>query len=358
MVRNARPDPYRDLTEDDWWHPEALDAHADEVLSAAQRRRFRERGFVVVENLWPNDLLQRAVDEATALHPVERVVSAARQGSRAGRFSEMPWFRGEERAADAALNQMSLHPRAMAAAASLIECEPIELRLSQSHVIAKYGQPIASADDDGDVSIEGDQDIHVDYGNNTLLVPPKTRAPEAVACLCYYSDVDEVGGATHFCPAEAGELTSYDSASFNPPNFVAGTTNGSAATTVGPRAPERVAARYRGEKPIRFRPGVCVLYRLDAWHRGTPVAFERVRHTHHHVWRHRAAEWISWQSFSWPMASIPTRYLAELSVSQRAALGFAAPGDPYWTDETLDAVSQRYPEMDMTPYRVAAPHRG
>ena len=53
------------------------------------------------------------------------------------------------------------------------------------------------------------------------------------------------------------------------------------------------------------------------------------------------------------MAGMPPRYLAELSVDQRTVLGFAAPGDPYWTDETLDAVGQRYPEMDMTPYRDA-----
>jgi len=54
------------------------------------------------------------------------------------------------------------------------------------------------------------------------------------------------------------------------------------------------------------------------------------------------------------MAAMPTRYLASLSVPQRTVLGFAAPGDPYWTSETLDAVSQRYAGMDMTPYRDAA----
>ncbi len=355
MVRNVNPDPYRELADDDWWHAETLDIGSDEVLSPEQRRRFRERGFVVVENLWPAELMARAVDEARSLHPAERILANAKNAH--GGFSEMPWFRGDEKAADAALNQMSLHPRALAAAASLIECEPIDLRISQSHVIAKVGHP-ATRDEGDRITIEGDQDIHVDYGNNTLLVPPRTSSPEAVACLCYYADVDEAGGATHFCPADAEELTSYEPTTFNPPNFVAGTKNGSAGNATGPRAPERVERRYRDEKPIRFRVGTCVLYRLDAWHRGTPVALERVRHTHHHVWRHKNAEWISWQSFSWPMASIPTRYLAELSVAQRATLGFAAPGDTYWTDETVDAVGRRYPEMDMTPYRDALRNRG
>ena len=32
---------------------------------------------------------------------------------------------------------------------------------------------------------------------------------------------------------------------------------------------------------------------------------------------------------------------------------FAAPGNAYWTEETIDAVGQRYPGMDMTPYKKA-----
>ena len=38
---------------------------------------------------------------------------------------------------------------------------------------------------------------------------------------------------------------------------------------------------------------------------------------------------------------------------QRTVLGFAAPGNAYWTQETIDAVGQRYPGMDMTPYKKA-----
>ena len=53
------------------------------------------------------------------------------------------------------------------------------------------------------------------------------------------------------------------------------------------------------------------------------------------------------------MSQMPTRYLSGLSVEQRSVLGFAAPGDAYWTEDTIDAVGQRYPEMDMMPYRAA-----
>ena len=58
------------------------------------------------------------------------------------------------------------------------------------------------------------------------------------------------------------------------------------------------------------------------------------------------------------MSAMPTRYLSELSVMQRTVLGFPAPGDRYWTKDTVDAVGQRYPEMDMTPYKSAAAATG
>jgi hypothetical protein len=50
------------------------------------------------------------------------------------------------------------------------------------------------------------------------------------------------------------------------------------------------------------------------------------------------------------MSAMPNRYLEQLSVSQRAALGFAPPGNAYWTPETIKAVGLRYTNMDMSPY--------
>ena len=348
MVRNVHPNPYDNLGEDDWWHPQDLSANqVPSILSASQVDQFRHDGFVVVTGLWPVDLIMQAAVEARELHPFDDVVDAR------GGFSEMPWVHKREDAPDVALNHMTIHSRALAAVSQLMERPVLDLRLSQSHVIAKYGHQISRPGEERDGTIAGDQDIHVDYGNNTLMVPPHRTRAEAVACLCYYSDVDEAGGATHFAKAQPGELTTYEPKRFNPPNFVIGTENGSAGATTGPRSPEKTERRYREERPVRYEPGSCILYRLNAWHRGTPAALGKVRYTHHHVWRYRAAEWVNWQSLAPRMSQMPTRYLSVLSVEQRTVLGFAAPGDPYWSEETLDSVGQRYPEMDMTPYREA-----
>jgi hypothetical protein len=342
MVRNTQRNPYSNLEHKDWWHPEELSLE-DPLLNKEQLSRFREDGFIVVTGVWPTDFLDKASKEAAQIHPAEKVAE------KGGAFSAMPWYeqkdRGDDRAPDAAVNHMTIHPRPLAVVAQLMNTHAMNIRLSQSHIIAKFGAQIDRPGDPNHGNVSGDQEIHVDYGNNTLMVPPQTTSPEAIAGLCYYSDVDESGGATHFAKALPRELTSYNPERFNPPGF-----SGINGTEDGPRSKENINRLYETEKPVYYKPGTCIFYGLNAWHRGTPAALGKIRYTHHHVWRHRNAEWVNWQTLAPKLYGVPNRYLEQLSVLQRTVLGFAAPGDAYWTEETLDAVGQRYPGMDMTPY--------
>ncbi|MAV27149.1 MAG: hypothetical protein CMQ05_13715 [Gammaproteobacteria bacterium] len=359
-MRNLDPNPYQNLSHEDWWHPElpAGDPGSDLILSEAQVERCRKNGFVALTGLWPDDLIQKAAEEAKSHHPREQVVDNH------GGFSRMPWVHHNKRfemnssSRDFALNHMTIHPNVLSAVAQVMGATPMELRLSQSHVIAKFGREIPDPNHPDKMIMAEDQDIHVDYGNNTLVVPPHTSRPDGIACLCYYSEVDECGGATHFSMPMPGELTTYAPDQFNAPNFVFGTRNGSAANDNGPRSEANTRRLYAEEKPIRYAPGTCIIYGLNAWHRGTPANLDQIRYTHHHVWRHKDAEWVNWQSLAPQMSAMPTRYLSELSVMQRTVLGFPAPGDRYWTKDTVDAVGQRYPEMDMTPYKSAAAATG
>ncbi len=354
-MRNLSAEPYKGLTQDDWWWPEALPdddalAPGQTLLTQAQRERFLNDGFVVLDNLWPEAMITQATEEAKEVFPEDTVIARSLADPRYFSFSAMPWAHGGEASANLAINHMALHPRAIRAVSELLQTDAQDLRLYQDHLIAKCGRP---ADPDNPLKpVSGDQDIHVDYGNNTLMVPPRTDGPEVVACICFYSDVRASGGATHFAKAAPGELTQYSPETFNPPNFVFGTHNGSAASETGTRSSERTEARYREEKPLHYRPGSCVLYRIDAWHRGTPAALNQVRYTHHHGWKKKSAEWVNWQGFCQKMSQLPNAYLENLSVAQRTLLSFAAPGDAYWTEETLDSVGRRYPGMDMSPYRA------
>ena len=107
----------------------------------------------------------------------------------------------------------------------------------------------ATADED-----TGDQAFHVDFGNNSLVVP-KRSSPDAVAALLYCSDVEEAGAPTHAAPAHPGELTTYGvEAPFIPP---------SSLTHLN--SPELMDRLYKEERPVRYRLGTILLYRLDAF---------------------------------------------------------------------------------------------
>ena len=42
----------------------------------------------------------------------------------------------------------------------------------------------------------------------------------------------------------------------------------------------------------------------------------------------------------------------QATLEERELLGFPAPGDDYWSEETLAGVAARFPSMDMQPYRT------
>ena len=150
------------------------------------------------------------------------------------------------------------------------------------------------------------------------------------------------------------------------------------------RSASLVQRLYDTERPIRYRPGTCALYRLDSWHRGTPPLTGKHRVGHHITYRRAASEWISWQAYTQPMSAMPVwaynsshcpnfwarsfsdirksskftwlwqgRFLEGLAPVQRGVLGFPLPGNAYWTEDTVGAVGRRYPGMDMSPYREA-----
>ena len=135
----------------------------------------------------------------------------------------------------------------------------------------------------------------------------------------------------------------------NPPNFVAGTSNGSARQPSPLRTEEYTEHLYQTERPVRYKPGTCIIYRLDAWHRGTPAALGKVRYSHHHVWRRADAEWVNWQSLAPRMSAMPNRYLERLTVPQRAC---ALPPSLL---SSLLLVAERRARVLLCAYRLGLP---
>lgn len=99
---------------------------------------------------------------------------------------------------------------------------------------------------------DGDQDLHLDYGNNTMRVPPASM-PETVNVILNYSeDALETDGATRFV-AERGLCPL------------------APQPGVGPSEPSPLRDSsedlYGRERAVRYRPGSSLLYRLDFLHR-------------------------------------------------------------------------------------------
>jgi ectoine hydroxylase-related dioxygenase (phytanoyl-CoA dioxygenase family) len=334
-----------------WVQPQPAPGGA---LSEDQVESWRTRGFTLVDDLLPAELIGRVQRDANSAFP-----AAGSPESR--RITD---FGSDDRlvfpASSDAANELTLHPRLLAAVSRLLGIETRQLRLTQSDLWVKYGREQHSGDDrDND-----DQRIHVDYPNHTLTHPPRWDEPEAVEVIVYLCDVDSCGGATAVVPRSGDDDPAYPWPIVATPG-VAGfewiNDRASAEAYLEREAPEvarwRAEHLYPRELHARFRTGTALLYRHDTWHRGTPLEPGTMRAVHNLTFRKATSEWISTLHSGWAWAMYRRnqpmeRLIARASVDQRCVLGFPAPGHPYWTVETLAAVAARFGPlgMDMAPY--------
>jgi hypothetical protein len=80
------------------------------------------------------------------------------------------------------------------------------------------------------------------------------------------------------------------------------------------------------------------------------------RYTIHLAYRPACAEWG--QRMPWAGRSHEPgwyRFAHRATPRQLALVGFPPPGHPYWTETTLAGTAQRYPGLNMTPWRQALP---
>jgi hypothetical protein len=65
-------------------------------------------------------------------------------------------------------------------------------------------------------------------------------------------------------------------------------------------------------------------------------------------------DWIGYHSaHSKSTGAAWTTFVEGSTPRELALFGFPLPGHPIWTDELLDATQERYPKLDLTPWRLA-----
>jgi hypothetical protein len=222
---------------------------------------------------------------------------------------------------DNVLNNISTGPDLVDAARRIVGTR--DVFLTQSLLWAKYGGR-------GD----WDQGHHMDYQNNSLVVPSDAPGFRHMASILYLEDVSLDLGPTHVVSRTVTRER---------PAIPAGL----------PRddAPEI----YDAETPVVAEAGTIMLYDMQTFHRGSRLASaEGIRLSFHNVFRAAGLEWMGWRS--WPHEGLTPElreFINQANVEQLTVIGFPAPGHAYWTPQTLDGVQARYPRLDMTAYREA-----
>jgi len=333
-------------------------ADSEPVLSQEQIKSWREAGYALVDGLFPNDLITSLRADAQAAYPSPNS-NEARAIKDFGSEGGFVFPSGST-----AFNSVTLHPPLLQAVADLLGVSVSDLRLTQSDLWPKYGVSEAQTDTKArDRYDNQDQRIHVDYPNHMLAHPTPWHRPEAVEAILYLSDVEECGGSTAIVPRTDDGDPCYpwpivDTPGVGDLDYI--NDRHSAEDYMVKQRPETAefrAALYARERYVSYRPGTLLLYRHDAWHRGTPLNPGTCRLAQNLSFRKAECEWIStlhvgwaWQLYRRDRAF--AKLLAAASLDQRAVLGFPQPGASYWCEQTIEAVKARYGVfgMDMTPY--------
>lgn len=289
---------------------------------------WREQGFVIIPGFFREDEIEPLVADFEALYgPVGDGDGQALNKKQPGAIGaghalqfkniDMLPYQGS-----AGLNLISLNPNLIAFAQALLDTPKVHCY--QSHTWAKY---TGEAD--------YDQAFHCDYGNHTLTVPSDQPTLRTVDFIFYLTDVTDAHGALHY-------VTKPD----------AYTLLGEGAVV----APEPVQKQMKAlEKSAAGPAGTLVAHSIDTFHRGTnltepngkrftmTVGYKAVGNDMigFHVWQSAANR--PWE-----------RVLNHGTPHQLECLGIPRPGEPFWSERTLQLTQARWPDWDMTEYFQAA----
>ncbi|MBV9045375.1 MAG: phytanoyl-CoA dioxygenase family protein, partial [Alphaproteobacteria bacterium] len=180
-------------------------------------------------------------------------------------------------------------------------------------------------------AINYDQFHHRDYRNHTIVVPREDNTNAQMTTFVLLSDVGPHDGPTKVVPIEHTRDIPI----------------GTARTKFGDMFDKEVS--------IEGPAGSLMVYKTDVFHRGSN--FTAPGHSRFAILTDFKTRQWRWQGkLAWPdhaEKNVWNEAMAKMSVRQRDLFGFPPPGSDYWNAQTLRDVQSRYPEMDMTPYRVS-----
>ena len=228
-----------------------------------------------------------------------------------------------------------------------------EILLVQSDTWSKYGTQDFSS------FSNNNQRMHMDYGNNMFLHPADWNNPEAVAAIVYFSDTSITGGGTALVPRNEKTLDLYKPPYVNMPgiaNYLFYNDKNHAEIEMQKAGLDIIKFReklYNNEIILKPNIGDVLFYRLDLWHRGTPVNIDKHRIVMNLLWKKKSCHWINQWNPGWTRSMYYTwleNIFVDLTPKQRAVLGIPLPGNKYWNKTTIKYLKSRYPKINCDPY--------
>jgi ectoine hydroxylase-related dioxygenase (phytanoyl-CoA dioxygenase family) len=295
---------------------------SEPVIKESDYEHWMKHGYVVVR-LLDDDKLKAVLDNAYDYFPswVEYKSRPKRYQALLGTAAGTLGPRVAFPFLGTGLNSVSTHPELLAFARRVIGVDKI--MITHSVLIAKY----AGARD-------YEQELHVDYGNNSLVYPKPDTAIVDLPTITYYSDVTVDLGPTYLVPQDFTRGMALE------PRF---------------RSREESPDLYEHEIPLTVEAGSTVIYSMNTFHRGSAMrASKGLRFSHHTGFKASGLTWCGQVTFQ-HQGGTPEmdQFLETATPEQRELVGFPAVGDPYWDEATVAGVAARYPNMDIEPYRVS-----
>jgi hypothetical protein len=293
---------------------------------------FFEHGWVLVPSLVPAEDIAAAQPQLFRLYPTPEEVAAGERTARtapflpdvegdAGRRFRGRQFTGlrEAPTGDPALDRLAVHHRILDLVEALLGTH--DIRLYQAETFAKYAG-----------AADYEQPLHVDETNHTLVPPRRDGRFRQVQLFLYLSDVTEARGATRVV---SRQITS--------------------AIPRGDLVIHRAGAVRLDEHEVAAvgPAGSVLAYSADTVHRGAAMTEPGSgRFFFNLAYRPAGIDWVG--DLPWPRRGIDpamTGWIEALDLRQLLAVGFPPPGHDYWDDETLAATADRYPNLNVEPFR-------
>jgi ectoine hydroxylase-related dioxygenase (phytanoyl-CoA dioxygenase family) len=314
------------------------------IIGLKEKKEWKNKGYTIVRGALDNTLIKECKKCIESKYNFNTPPQAD-FGSINGEF-EFP--------SNTIFDKLTLNSNIINAVSYLLDTK--DILLTQSDAWSKMGMRVGCGDHS---QSNRDQRIHMDYGNHSFLHVSDWDKPEVVAIIIYLSDTELTGGGTAVVPKNSITSHLYEMPYINMPgqhNYLFNNDKETAEKYFLKNYPEVYKFRnklYENEIVVNAKPGDILFYRLDLWHRGTPVKPNNIRHVVNLAFKKKECYWINnWnKSFTKGMYyGKIERLICSLTPRQCSVIGIPPVGDPIWNEERLKNIKARYPNFNIKPY--------